>query len=479
MTPDVDRLWQALEACDQRFDGWVFCGVKSTGIYCRPSCAARTPKPENVRLFTTAAAAQSAGFRACKRCRPDAAPGSPEWDRRADLVGRTMRLIADGVVDREGVGSLARRLGYSERRVHRELAAVIGMGPRALARAQRAHRSAQPDRAQRVDRERATRAAAPDSIELQLPYRRPFDGEGALDFLTRRVVAGVEEVFEHGYRRSLRLPHGAGIVALDLPGTDGHLGARYWLDDLRDLGPAVQRSRALLDLDSDPEAVVEALGDDELLGPLVHAVPGRRVVGQVDADELAVRAVLGQQVSLASASTIARRLVAQHGEPLKRPVGGVTHVFPTTGALATLNPAQLAMPASRRRALLALCGALASGELVLDQWCDRPHARRQLLALPGIGEWTAGYIAMRALRDPDAFIPTDLGVRHALEQLGVDGSPGNAGRLAEDWRPYRAYALQHLWGSLAPASRKGAPRNSQPKRAGHLPFVPVSQRRRA
>jgi AraC family transcriptional regulator of adaptative response / DNA-3-methyladenine glycosylase II len=480
---DTDRIWQAVEAGDPRFDGWVFVGVTSTGIYCRPSCPARTPKRENVRFLPTAAAAQGAGFRACKRCRPDATPGSPEWDLRADLTGRAMRLIADGVVDREGVVGLAGRLGYSERHLHRQLVAVVGAGPLALARAQRAQTArillettALPmtdvafaagfqsvrqfnatvqevfamsptglrTRVRRRDRPDASRA-----VTLRLPYRAPLEAERLVAFLGLRAVPGVEEVVGGVYRRALRLPHGAGTV--ELTPADGHVQARYRLDDLRDLATAVQRSRALLDLDSDPHAVVEALGDDALLGPLVRSAPGLRVPGHVDAHELALRAVLGQQVSVVGAATLAGRLVVARGEKLERPLGGVTHLFPSVDALADLDPADFAMPVSRRNALLGLAAALAGGELVLDAGVEREDARERLEALPGIGPWTAAYVAMRALRDPDAFLPTDLGVRHALEALGEDGRPASAARLAEAWRPYRAYAVQHLWASLAAA----------------------------
>ena len=478
---DSDRCWQAIASCDARFDGWVFCGVTSTGIYCRPSCPARTPKRENVRFHATAAAAQAAGFRACKRCRPDATPGSPEWDRRADLVGRAMRLIADGVVDRDGVTGLARRLDYTERHLHRQLVSVVGAGPLALARAQRAQTArtllettsvpiievafaagftsvrqfyatvgevfATTPGELRTRARRHGRAEQSGTIALRLPYRAPLDGEGLISFLGLRAVAGVEAVVDGAYRRSLCLPHGAGTV--ELRPVDGHVLARFWLEDLRDLAAAVQRSRTLLDLDSDPYAVAEALGDDPLLGPLVRAAPGRRVVGHVDGHELAIRAVLGQQVSLAGAATLAGRLVAAYGQPLDRPLGTVTHVFPSAEALAAVDPAQLGMPGARRDALLGVARALADGGLVLDAGADRDEARRRLLALPGIGPWTADYIAMRALRDPDAFLPSDLGVRHALEQLGEDGRPAAAERLGERWRPYRAYAVQHLWASLA------------------------------
>jgi AraC family transcriptional regulator of adaptative response / DNA-3-methyladenine glycosylase II len=478
---DSDRFWRAVEAGDPRFDGWFYCGVTTTGIYCRPSCPARTPKRENVRFFATAAAAQAAGFRACKRCRPDATPGSPDWDRRADLVGRAMRLIADGVVDREGVPGLAGRLGYAQRHVHRQLVAVVGAGPLALARAQRAQtarvllettalpitdvafaagfRSVRQFNATVREvfamtpgelRLRARRDGRPEesaTVVLRLPYRAPLDADGLIAFFGARLVPGVDEVAGGAYRRSLRLPRGAGVV--DLRPVDGHVRARYRVEDLRDLAAAVQRSRSLLDLDSDPHSVAEALGADELLGPLVRAAPGRRVPGAVDGHELAVRAVLGQQVSLAGAATLAGRLVAAYGEQLERPLGAVTHLFPSAEALAGADPERLAMPAARRRALLGLSRAVASGEIALDAGVDRDDTRARLLSLPGVGPWTVEYVAMRALRDPDAFLPADLGVRHALERLGRDGRPGAAGRIAERWRPYRAYALQHLWAQLA------------------------------
>jgi AraC family transcriptional regulator, regulatory protein of adaptative response / DNA-3-methyladenine glycosylase II len=477
---DSERFWQVLELGDPRFDGWVFCGVKTTGIYCRPSCPARTPKRENVRFFASAAAAQTAGFRACKRCRPDATPGSPDWDLRADLVGRAMRLIADGVVDREGVGGLAARLGYTERHVHRQLMAVVGAGPLALARAQRAQTArillettvvpitgvafaagfqsvrqfnetvrqvfAMTPSDLRVRAQRGGRLEESGALALRLPYRSPFDAEGMIAFLKLRVVPGVEEVLDGAYRRSLRLPRGTGVV--ELCPVEGYVHARYWLQDLRDLAAAMQRSRVLLDLDSDPFSVAEALGEDTLLGPLVRVTPGRRVPGHVDGHELAVRAVLGQQVSLGGASTLAGRLVSSYGEQLERPLGTVTHTFPSTEVLAEADPEQLSMPRARRRGLLALARALAHDEIALDAGADREDTRQRLLALPGIGPWTVEYIAMRALRDPDAFLPSDLGVRHALEQLGQDGRPKTAERLAERWRPYRAYAVQHLWASL-------------------------------
>lgn len=404
MPPDVDLLWRSVQTRDPRFDG---------------------------------------------------------WDRRPDLVGRALRLIADGVVEREGVAGLARKLGRGERGVDRALLEAVGAGPRDLARAQQARTArvllettdlpiadvalAAGSSSARPRSEGAKRSFV--AIELGLPHRAPMDADAVIAYLGRRAVPGVEEVGAGIYRRSLRLPYGAGVVEFSAGGR--HLCARYWLDDARDLVPAVRRSRVLFDLDADPHAVLEALGDAPLLGPLVRASPGRRVPGDVDADEIAVRAVLGQQISLAGAATLAGRLALDYGEPLKHPVGAVTHLFPAAAALARADPARLPMPVARQRTLLTLTGALASGSVAIGAGVDRDQARERLLALPGIGPWTADYVAMRALRDGDAFLATDLGVRRALERFGQDARPNSALRLAERWRPFRAYAMQHLWASLA------------------------------
>lgn len=285
--------------------------------------------------------------------------------------------------------------------------------------------------------------------QASLPFEPPLELGALFAFFARRAIAGIEEVVDGVYRRSLALPHGAAVVELAAAGEG--VRARLWLDDARDRASALARCRALLDLDADPAAVAAALGDDPLIGRLVRAAPGLRVPGAASGHEIAVRAVLGQQVSLAGAATLAGRLVAAHGVLLNRPVGAVTHVFPTSGALAGIDdPAALAMPQARRRALLGLAAALDAGDIVLDDpGADRAEVVRRLLGLPGIGPWTASYIAMRALGDRDAFLPTDLGVRHATAALGADPAPRAVTRLAERWRPYRAYAVQHLWASLA------------------------------
>ncbi|MGH2749916.1 MAG: AlkA N-terminal domain-containing protein [Actinomycetota bacterium] len=477
---DFEHCYRALSSRDERFDGWFYTAVTSTGIYCRPSCPATTPKRVNVRFYRTSAAAQEAGFRACKRCRPDATPGSPAWNLRADVVARAMRLIADGVVERDGVAGLARRLGYSERHLSRVLTEEVGAGPLALARAQRAQSARVLIESTRVPftevafaagfasirqfndvvktvfdltptelRRRAGPdvAGAPGTVVLRLPYRRPFAAGEMMSFFAARAVPGVEESDGATFKRSLRLPHGSGIA--ELSARDGHVSCRLSLDDPRDLTVAVARCRRLLDLDADPFAVDRQLEGDSLLAPLVARAPGMRVPGTADPAEHAIRAVIGQQISVAGARTIAGRLVARYGKPLTAPHGALTHVFPEPAALADADPSDLPMPAARRRAVMTLASALASGELCLDPGADRLEAHRRLVALPGIGPWTASYIGMRALGDPDAFPASDLGVRRALERLGDPIAPRDVLVGAERWRPWRAYATHYLWSSLA------------------------------
>jgi AraC family transcriptional regulator of adaptative response / DNA-3-methyladenine glycosylase II len=294
-----------------------------------------------------------------------------------------------------------------------------------------------------------------------LPARPPFDGAALLRHFGARAVPGVEALEDGEYRRSLRLPDGSPAVVGVAPDGDG-VRVRVW-------GGAPEAAagpvRALLDLDADPATIVARLGDDPLIGALVRAVPGRRVPGTVDGPELAVRAVIGQQVSVAGAATIAGRLAARHGELLPEPVGAVTHRFPSAVELAAIDPAELPMPRSRGRALVGMCAAIAAGDVDLSPGADPEAAEAELLALPGIGPWTASYVRLRALGDRDAFPAADLGLRRALERLGVDGSPRAAAERAEAWRPLRAYAAQHLWAVDAqyPASRSTSPTSSSPR----------------
>ncbi|WP_035857576.1 DNA-3-methyladenine glycosylase 2 family protein [Cryptosporangium arvum] len=472
---DPDFCYRVARSRDSRFDGQFVLAVTSTGIYCRPSCPAMTPKRSNVRFYRTPATAQAEGFRACLRCLPDAAPGSPDWDLRADLVGRAMRLVSDGVVERDGVSGLAQRLGYSARHLNRQLIAELGVGPLALARARRAQiartliettalpfaevafaagfssirqfndtvREVFASTPSELRVKRGSKAVGgPGVISLRLAYREPFDAAALWGFLGARAVPGVERIDGDTYQRTLRLPHGVGAVALT-PAA-GYVRAELTLADLRDLGTAVHRCRRLLDLDADPVAVDSALATDPVLEGLVAAHPGLRVPGAVDGTELAVRAVLGQQVSVAAARTVAGRLAEAYGDPVE-PEGA--RVFPSAGVLAELTPADLPMPASRARSLLALCATLASGDLVLDSGTDPADALAVLQEIPGIGPWTAGYIALRATGAPDVFLPGDLGVRRAAARLGLPGTPHALDDYASRWRPWRSYAVLHLWQS--------------------------------
>lgn len=444
---DEETRYEAVSSRDARFDGEFFFAVETTGIYCRPSCPAVTPKRENVRFYPTAAAAQGNGFRACRRCRPDAVPGSADWNVRADVVGRAMRMIGDGVVDREGVPGLAHRLGYSSRQVQRQLNAELGAGPVALARAQRAHTArvllqttvlpvteiafaagfasvrqfndtvrqiyARTPSALRAEAGTglggAVRQARTTGIPLRLAHRGPYAAREVFDLLAVETVDRVEEMSgEPGartYRRTLRLPHGTGIAAVDERSAGRWLEARIHLTDLRDLTTAVQRLRRLFDLDADPYAVDELLGADPLLAAGVAARPGLRSPGTADAEEFAVRALLGPAA--------AGELVETYGKVLDVPCGGLTHVFPEPGVLAGAVSAP---------ALRALTAALADGEVRLDAGADRDEAEHALLRLPGITPATAKLIRMRGLGDPD------------VDPYGTPGS--------DRWRPWRSYGVR-------------------------------------
>lgn len=491
MDLDFERCYRAVHSRDQRFDGWFCTAVTSTRIYCRPSCPAITPKRENVRFYPSAAAAQRAGFRACRRCRPDAAPGSPEWDTRADAVARAMRLIADGVIDRDGVPGLAHRLGYTTRHLHRMLVAELGAGPLALARAQRAQTAriliettdlglaeiafasgfgsvrqfndtinevyaAAPSQLRRSVRHGPE--PAPGTITLRLAYRPPLHAGALLEFLAMRAVPGVEEVDGGTYRRVLRLPHGAATIALS-PGPT-HVSASLRLADVRDLAPAVARCRRILDLDADPEAIDAALCADPALAVPVAKEPGVRVPRTADGFEAAVRAVVGQQISVAGARTVLARLaggdgatggplpVGRPGEPLAFSGREELLAFPGPEELLALRDEAYRMPTARRATLRALATAVAEGRLDLDPGADRAETERLLTALPGIGGWTAGYVALRALGDPDTFLQTDLGVRRGAAALGLPDEPQALREHAHRWRPWRSYAVIRLWRSL-------------------------------
>ncbi|GAA4930918.1 DNA-3-methyladenine glycosylase 2 family protein [Actinoplanes utahensis] len=492
MELDFEHCYRAVDSRDPRFDGCFYTAVRTTGIYCRPSCPAITPKRQNVTFYVSAAAAQRGGFRACRRCRPDAAPGSPEWDTRADTVGRAMRLIGDGIVDREGVPGLAARLGYTERHLNRILTAELGAGPLALARAQRAQTARilvettdlglaeiafaagfgsirqfndtmlevyARSPSQLRERRPVTRGE-PGAVNLRLAYRPPLHAESLLEFFGARTLPGVDEVDGHTYRRGLNLPNGTATVTLQ-PG-DRWVHATLRLNDVRDLAPAVARCRRLFDLDADPVAVDGLLAGDPALAAAVEAEPGVRVPRAADGFEMAVRAVVGQQVSVAGARTTLVRMLraaagASSGEPTPIPQTVTTAPattstappdltgFPPADVIAALPDTAFGMPAARRATVRALAEAVADGKLDLDPGADRAETTARLTDLPGIGAWTAGYVAMRAIGDPDVLLSTDLAARRGAANLGLPGSAKALAAHGERWRPWRSYALIRLW----------------------------------
>ena len=507
---DAVTAYRAISSRDPRYDGRLYVGVVSTGIYCRPSCPARTPRPENCTYFTAAAAAVAAGFRACRRCRPDALPGSRDWDVRSDLAARALRGIAAGVVDTSGVRGLADAVHVSERHLHRVLVEQVGATPVQLARTRRSQLArmlldqttlsmteiafaagfssvrqfnevmreqfgAAPStlrRAPRSSRGEAEGRVPPTgaTVTLRLRCTEPFDAAGWWDHVAHRAVPGLELAesdrvdpvdgesgaeggTNRSVRRVVRAPGGPVEVGITLAAdrAPGAVPVRLTLTTLGDLAPTVARLRRWLDLDADPHAIDEALSADALLAPLVGARPGLRVAGTVDPFELAVKAVLGQQVSTVGARTLAARLVAAWGGP---GLGGLA-TFPTPGRLADVGPDALrtiGLTGARATTLHRVATAVASG-LTLRPEADRAEVRASLLALPGVGPWTADYIALRALGDPDVFPAGDLVLRRALGALdGRDprtADQGWAARRATAWQPWRGYGAQHLWSAVA------------------------------
>jgi AraC family transcriptional regulator of adaptative response / DNA-3-methyladenine glycosylase II len=465
--------YRALKSRDGRFDGQFIAGVHSTGIYCRPSCPAMTPHERNVSFYRTAAAAHEAGLRACKRCQPDAVPGSPDWNLTDDLAARAMRLIGDGVVEREGVPGLAARLGYTPRHLTRVLTAELGAGPLALARAHRAQSArtllastelsvadvafaagfssirqfndtiravyeSTPSQLRVLARRGRPRAATEPlsaGITLRLPARAPFDGPGLLRFFADHAVPGLEEGDGTAFERMLRLPGGAARVSIVL---DGEAGVRCTahLDAVGDLATLVARMRRLFDLDADSLAIDEALAADQVLAPLVARTPGIRLPGSVDAEESLFRTLVGQQVSVPAARTVLGRLTRDLGTEGQ---------FPTATEFAERGREVLRGPASRIATIIGAAEALASGALVLDVGMPADEFRARLTALPGIGPWTAGYLAMRVLGNPDVLLASDLVIRQSAAALGLPAGERDLDARGASWAPWRSYAGLHLW----------------------------------
>jgi AraC family transcriptional regulator of adaptative response / DNA-3-methyladenine glycosylase II len=489
-----DERYRAIDSRDVRFDGQFVTAVRSTGIYCRPSCPARTPKPANVTFYPTSAAAHEAGYRACKRCLPEAAPGSPEWNLRGDTAGRAMRLIADGVVEREGVPGLAARLGYSPRHLTRLLTAELGAGPLALSRAQRAHTArmllvgtdltaaevafsagfASVRQFNETVREvfgmtpldlRARRAGprpaqgpphqTPGAIDLALPHRGPLDASGLFAWMAARAVTGVERATAASFARALRLPGGPAWFELRLDDA-GRVRLRARLTHLGDLPALVARARRLFDLDADPIAIDEALAAHPALAPLVAVVPGIRVPGAADPHEMLIRAMIGQQITVSAARTALGALTAALGDPVEG-FDGVERLFPTMSAIAEHGHDVLRGPVARIRAIAGAAAALADGTLTLSTGDDGVEQRAALLALPGIGPWTADYVRMRVLGDPDVLLPGDVAVRSGAAAAGIPADPRGLTAWSARTAPWRSYLTAHLWRAVPPRTATRPP----------------------
>lgn len=489
MRLDPDTCHRALAARDRRFDGLFFVGVTSTGVYCRPVCTARTPGRDRCVFFARAAEAEREGFRACLRCRPEVAPGSAPVDALPALVAAAVARIEAGALNEGSLDDLAGSLGVSARHLRRAVTAGLGVSPVALAQSRRLalathllHDSRLPlgevalaagfgslrrfnalfrarfGRPPSALRRETAGGARPrpggspdgDAIDLRLDYRPPLDWAALLGFLAARASAGVDEVSGGAWRRTVRLGRHTGWVEVRADPSRPALRARASLSLAGALMPLTARLRHLFDLDARPDAVAEHLSRDRRLAAALRRHPGLRVPGAFDGFEAAVRVVLGQQVTVKAASTVASRLVAALGEPIATPFPRLRLLPPTPEALLAAGEGRLAslgMPGARARTLLALARAAGSGDLVLDRAAS-PDVLERLRALPGVGEWTAQVVALRALGDPDAFPASDLAVMKALRTSSAKEAEARSAR----WRPWRSYAVLHLWTGLADAA---------------------------
>jgi AraC family transcriptional regulator of adaptative response / DNA-3-methyladenine glycosylase II len=477
---DDSTCYRALRSRDPRFDGRFFTAVRTTGIFCRPVCPARTPKRSSCLFVPSAAAAREMGFRPCLRCRPEASPGTPTWVGTSAAVSRALRLIDAGALDAGSIEDLAGRLGLGERHLRRLFQQHLGASPVAVAQTRRvlfakklidetglsmteiAFASGFSSIRRFNDAMRKTYARSPrdmrrvraeqvgtTGLELKLSFRPPLRWDVLVGYLRTRAIPGVESVEGNAYRRTLRLNGHTGRVEVAPVRGTHHLCARLHLAHTGSLIRVVERLRGIFDLDADPLEIGRRLRGDPLLRPVVRRLPGLRVPGAWDGFELAVRAVLGQQVTVKGATTLAGRLVAAHGDRLDDEAAGSStwpgRLFPTPETLVDADLARIGMPETRADAILGLARAVAEGEIVLDASRDHEETVERLVALPGIGAWTAQYIAMRALGEPDAFPAGDLGLRRGAADGAKLPSARELERRAEAWRPWRAYAAVHLW----------------------------------
>jgi len=509
MDLDADACYRAISTRDARFDGRLFIGVKTTGIYCRPICPARTPKRENLVFYPSAAAAQEAGFRPCLRCRPETAPDLGVWRGTSNTVSRALALIEKGGLDGTDVEALAERLGVGERQLRRLFRRHLGASPIAVAQTRRVllakhliHETRlpmgevalaagfgsirrfnetfqqlfrrPPSTLRRGGTAASSAATGPTGeVSILLPHRPPYDWPAMLAFLRARAIPGVETVSRDGYARTIEIAGAHGTVAVR-PTAGSALRATIQFPQLSALPTIVARLRRVFDLAADPEVIGAHLAEDPALAPLVAARPGLRVAGAWDGFELAVRALLGQQITVTAAVGIAGKLVATYGKPLAGAIlgfDGLTHVFPAPERLAENDLSTLGLTRSRAAALGSLARAVMADPEIFGPRRSLDEAILNLRALPGIGEWTAQYIAMREMREPDAFPAADIGLMRAMaDRKGRRPSPGELLARAERWRPWRAYAAQHLWASQGMSyDRRGASDDRSPLRSRHDP----------
>jgi AraC family transcriptional regulator, regulatory protein of adaptative response / DNA-3-methyladenine glycosylase II len=491
---DPDVCYRALETRDARFDGHFFTAVTSTGIYCRPICPARTPMRKHCRFFSTAAAAEQSGFRACLRCRPEIAPQSPAWHGTASTVSRAMARIAEGALDGPGasVERLADSLGVGERQLRRLFDQHIGASPLAVAQTRRVlfakqllHDTRLPmasvamaagfgsirrfndtfltlyKRPPSQLRRRSIVASAAAPLALRLSYRPPFDWNALLAFFIPRAIPGVEEVGDGTYRRVVRVDGPTGdyvaIVAVSHLPARNALQAEITCEHVQALPVIASRLRRIFDLDADTETIARHLSRDREFAQTVRRQPGLRTPGGWDAFEIAVRAILGQQISVAAARGLAAKLVQLSTRPITLSDATLTHAFPTAKQLVAADLSALGMPAARRTALQSLAHAAIAQPNLFEAANTLEETIARLRAVPGIGEWTAQYIALRGLHHPDAFPASDIGILRNAEQLfGKLLSPAQLLARSERWRPWRGYAAQHLWSAnhLSPTPRR-------------------------
>ncbi|MEN8008630.1 MAG: AlkA N-terminal domain-containing protein [Candidatus Krumholzibacteriota bacterium] len=471
LNPDI--CYRAVKSRDPRFDGRFFTGVKTTGIYCRPVCPAVAPLLKNVTFYPCAAAAEKAGFRPCKRCRPETSPGTPAWLGTSATVSRALHYIGDGCLDGGSVEDLALRLGMGSRHLSRLFEDHLGATPVAIAQTRRVHFARNLIEQSSLSMARIALAAGFGSVRrfnvlvkqvfgatpthlrqraktvpalentlvYRLAYRPPYDWPSLISFLEGRAIPGVEHVTPEAYRRTIAVNGTAGILEVSPVAGRNHLLMQVSLPDLEGVIGLVSRVRRMFDCGADPEVIGSHLAHDPLLAPLVERRPGLRLPSAWDPFEMTVRAILGQQISVKGATTIAGRLVERLGTPLDAPREGLTHLFPSPGVVAASDLTGLGLTSKRAVTVKTFAAAVADGRLVLDAPLGVEEFAARIIALPGIGPWTAQYVAMRALGEPDGFPASDLGLKHA--------SPGiDLPVRSEKWRPWRSYAALHLWASL-------------------------------